>query len=86
VLEKGGKIMQAHSTFVVPVTKWLPERDNVQFVVEDLVKQKVSFGVARRKGTYSVWRKKMKDDPQDLVTGKPPVDFVEIYQEGIQLN
>jgi hypothetical protein len=73
--------MPALCEYPVPVTRWVKDRNSIQFCVDDLKKGKVAFAVAKRNDEYSVWRELLSDDPEDLIAEKAPEFFVERYGE-----
>ncbi len=73
--------MPSLAEYPVPVTRWVKDRNAIQFCVDDLKRSRVAFAVAKRNDEYSIWRELMADDPEDLIAEKAPDMFVERYGE-----
>ena len=75
--EKEIQFLARDKKYPVQVTSWVVSRDEIEFAANDFKRQGVRFGIAKRCGSYSIWRELLPGDSRDLLQAYYPELFIE---------
>lgn len=75
------KVVYNKNEYCVPVTK-SATMEEIEFIIEDFLKKKVTFCIGKTKTGYEIWRKEESGDIDNIKKRGSPEKPVQIFVEG----